>query len=93
MLDYIRRELRSIDKRSNKNKRIEKGLGGYNREGPPLTIPNREVKLTRADGTAVMWESRFPPFFLTRDNDKDCSSFFFTRRRRRRRREKLMDTC
>ena len=26
--------------------------GGYSGEGPPLPIPNREVKLTSADGTA-----------------------------------------
>ena len=34
-------------------------LGGYSSEVPPLPIPNREVKLTYADGTAVFpWESR-----------------------------------
>ena len=34
-------------------------LGGYSSEVPPLPIPNREVKLTNADGTAVIpWESR-----------------------------------
>ena len=34
-------------------------LGGYSSEVPPLPIPNREVKLTHADGTAVIpWESR-----------------------------------
>ena len=34
-------------------------LGGYSSEVPPLPIPNREVKLTNADGTAVFpWESR-----------------------------------
>ena len=34
-------------------------LGGYSSEVPPLPIPNREVKLTYADGTAVIpWESR-----------------------------------
>ena len=27
-------------------------LGGYSSEVPPLPIPNREVKLTNADGTA-----------------------------------------
>ena len=32
-------------------------LGGYSSEVPPLPIPNREVKLTNADGTAVLpWE-------------------------------------
>ena len=30
-------------------------------EVPPLPIPNREVKLHSADGTAVRWESRSPP--------------------------------
>ena len=41
----------------NKDLKIE--LGGYSGEVPPLPIPNREVKLTRADGTAVFpWESR-----------------------------------
>ena len=36
-----------------------KNLGGYSSEVPPLPIPNREVKLTHADGTAVFpWESR-----------------------------------
>ena len=34
-------------------------LGGFSSEVPPLPIPNREVKLTHADGTAVFpWESR-----------------------------------
>ena len=34
-------------------------LGGISSEVPPLPIPNREVKLTNADGTAVIpWESR-----------------------------------
>ena len=34
-------------------------LGGYSSEVPLLPIPNREVKLTYADGTAVFpWESR-----------------------------------
>ena len=41
------------------NKRPKYDLGGYSGEVPPLPIPNREVKLTRADGTAVFpWESR-----------------------------------
>ena len=38
---------------------IYNNLGGYSSEVPPLPIPNREVKLTCADGTAVFpWESR-----------------------------------
>ena len=33
------------------------------RGGSPLPIPNREVKLVSADGTAILWESMSPPFF------------------------------
>ena len=41
------------------NKDLKYDLGGYSGEVPPLPSPNREVKLTRADGTAVFpWESR-----------------------------------
>ena len=29
-------------------------LGGYSSEVPPLPIPNREVKLTNADGTVYL---------------------------------------
>ena len=38
-------------------------------EDPPLSIPNREVKLHSADGTARWWESRLAPNSesLTRD--------------------------
>ena len=32
--------------------RVDKDLGGYSSEVPPLPIPNREVKLANADGTA-----------------------------------------
>ena len=35
--------------------------GAYNEGDPPLSIPNREVKPLRADGTAAMWESRSVP--------------------------------
>ena len=35
--------------------------GAYNEGDPPLSIPNREVKPLRADGTAAMWESRSAP--------------------------------
>ena len=31
----------------------EGNYGGYSGEDPPLPIPNREVKLTSADGTAI----------------------------------------
>ena len=33
--------------------RTKRKLGGYSGEDPPLPIPNREVKLTGADGTAT----------------------------------------
>ena len=35
-------------------------VGGQGREGPPGSIPNPEVKLTSADGTAraTAWESK-----------------------------------
>ena len=33
--------------------RTKKKLGGYSGEDPPLPIPNREVKLACADGTAT----------------------------------------
>ena len=32
----------------------QRSLGGYSSEVPPLPIPNREVKLTYADGTAYL---------------------------------------
>ena len=38
---------------------VSSSLGGYSGEVPPLPIPNREVKLANADGTAlIVWESR-----------------------------------
>ncbi len=41
-------------------------FGGHSEEAPPVPIPNTEVKLFSADGTAweTMWESRSPPSFL-----------------------------
>ena len=38
-------------------------FGGHSEEDPPVPIPNTEVKLFSADGTAweTMWESRSPP--------------------------------
>jgi hypothetical protein len=41
--------------------------GGHSKEDPPVPIPNTEVKLFCADGTAraTVWESRTPPFFYT----------------------------
>ena len=42
--------------------------GGHSKEDPPVPIPNTEVKLFSADGTAraTVWESRSPPFFITK---------------------------
>ena len=37
-----------------KNQIKQRSLGGYSSEVPPLPIPNREVKLTHADGTAYL---------------------------------------
>ena len=49
----------SDDHRALGAKVLNKNLGGYSSEVPPLPIPNREVKLTHADGTAIRsWESR-----------------------------------
>ena len=41
-------------------------FGGHSEEDPPVPIPNTEVKLFSADGTAweTMWESRSPPIFI-----------------------------
>ena len=38
-------------------------IGGHSEEDPPVPIPNTEVKLFCADGTAwvTVWESRSPP--------------------------------
>ena len=55
-------------------KLLKQDLGGYSGEVPPLPIPNREVKLTNADGTAYLSGrvgsrlfkeqiERFAPFF------------------------------
>ena len=41
-------------------------FGGYSEEETPVLIPNTEVKLFSADGTAraAEWESRTPPDFF-----------------------------
>jgi hypothetical protein len=41
-------------------------FGGYSEEVTPVPIPNTEVKLFSADGTAweTAWESRTPPEFM-----------------------------
>ena len=46
-------------------------LGGYCDRVPPLPIPNREVKPVSVDGTAVMWESRAPPFLFKSPSGRD----------------------
>ena len=40
--------------------------GGHSEEDPPVPIPNTEVKLFSADGTAreTVWESRSPPLYI-----------------------------
>ena len=43
--------------------------GGYSGEDPPLPIPNREVKLTIADGTAPPGGRVGSCHFLIRDPD------------------------
>ena len=42
---------------------FESFFGGNSEEAPPVPIPNTEVKLFSADGTAreTVWESRSPP--------------------------------
>ena len=44
-------------------------LGGYSSEVPPLPIPNREVKLTHADGTAYLGGRVGSRLFKGRSND------------------------
>ena len=47
---------------------IQKFFGGHSEEDPPVPIPNTEVKLFCADGTAweTVWESRSPPILYTK---------------------------
>ncbi len=44
-----------------------KFYGGHSKEDPPVPIPNTEVKLFSADGTAraTVWESRSSPYLYT----------------------------
>ena len=53
--------------------------GGHSKEDPPVPIPNTEVKLFSADGTAwaTMWESRSPPIFLQIPYRATGKGFFF----------------
>ena len=48
--------------------------GDYSEEATPVPIPNTEVKLFNADGTAFGWESRSSPgFFYIKDPSFDGS--------------------
>ena len=55
--------------------------GGNGKEETPVPIPNTEVKLFCADGTAweTMWESRTPPknFYKTRNHHLMAPGFLF----------------
>ena len=54
-------------------------FGGHSEEDPPVPIPNTEVKLFSADGTAweTVWESRSPPFLIYKYPElvNSCSGF------------------
>ena len=55
-------------------------FGGYSEEVTPVPIPNTEVKLFSADGTAreAWWESRTPPKILYKAcHPKDDRLFCF----------------
>jgi hypothetical protein len=47
-------------------------FGGHSEEDPPVPIPNTEVKLFSADGTAweTVWESRSPPILYQKAHIK-----------------------
>ena len=51
-------------------------LGGYSSEVPPLPIPNREVKLTNADGTAYLGGRVGSRLFKEQANDGLLLFFF-----------------
>ena len=56
-----------------------KVFGGNSEEDPPVPIPNTEVKLLCADGTAweSAWESRSPPKFIFKKPLILCMRGFF----------------
>ena len=54
--------------------------GGYIGEDPPLPIPNREVKLTSADGTAPPGGRVGSCRFSKRLASDGCGPFFFEKR-------------
>ncbi len=53
--------------------KLTKFYGGHSKEDPPVPIPNTEVKLFSANGTAraTVWESRSPPFFIKQKPQAD----------------------
>ena len=55
--------------------------GGHGEEETPVPIPNTEVKLFCADGTAweTVWESRTLPknFYITRNHHLMAPGFFY----------------
>ena len=58
-----------------------KFFGGNSEEVPPVPIPNTEVKLFSADGTAweTMWESRSPPNSFKKPlGSYELRGFFFS---------------
>ena len=57
--------------------RPKHNLGGYSGEVPPLPIPNREVKLTNADGTAYLGGRVGSRLFKRRSNIVSIFSFLF----------------
>ncbi len=59
-------------------KPVDHFFGGDGEEATPVPIPNTEVKLFSADGTAreAVWESRTPPknFFIAARSQKQKGS-------------------
>ena len=55
-------------------------FGGYSGEDTPVPIPNTEVKLSCADGTAwaTVWESRELPGYNTENPSRHGGVFCFT---------------
>ena len=53
--------------------------GGHSGEVTPVPIPNTEVKLSSADGTArgTVWESRSPPVTKKRPRFNRSGGVFF----------------
>ena len=49
---------------------VSESVGVFNDEGPPVPIPNTEVKLISAENTclATDWEDRSVPTYRTRSN-------------------------